>query len=72
MHRVRRSVLDAQVAAIGLPLVETTIPAAAGSPIYEEAFAAALTEVRRRWPDVRHLAFGDLFPGTARRPVRIL
>jgi uncharacterized protein (TIGR00290 family) len=61
MHGVRRSVLDAQVAAIGLPLIEATIPAAAGNAVYEEAFAVALTEVRRRWPDVRHLAFGDLF-----------
>ena len=61
MHGVRRSVLEAQVAAIGLPLVEASIPAAASNPIYEEAFAAALTEVRRRWPEVLHLAFGDLF-----------
>jgi uncharacterized protein (TIGR00290 family) len=61
MHGVRRSVLEAQVAAIGLPLIEATIPAAAGNAIYEEAFAVALTEVRRRWPDTRHLAFGDLF-----------
>jgi uncharacterized protein (TIGR00290 family) len=61
MHGVRRSVLEAQVEAIGLPLVEATIPAAAGNAIYEEALAAALTEVQRRWPDARHLAFGDLF-----------
>jgi uncharacterized protein (TIGR00290 family) len=61
MHGVRRSVLEAQVAAIGLPLVEASIPAAASNPIYEEAFAAALTEVRRRWPEALHLAFGDLF-----------
>jgi uncharacterized protein (TIGR00290 family) len=61
MHGVRRSVLEAQVAAIGLPLIEATIPAAAGNASDEEAFAVALTEVRRRWPDARHLAFGDLF-----------
>lgn len=61
MHGVRRAVLDAQVAAIGLPLVEAVIPAACSNVIYEDAFAAALTEVRRRRPDVRHLAFGDLF-----------
>jgi uncharacterized protein (TIGR00290 family) len=61
MHGVRRSVLHAQVTAIGLPLVEASIPAAASNPIYEVAFAAALAEVRHRWPDVRHLAFGDLF-----------
>jgi uncharacterized protein (TIGR00290 family) len=61
MHGVRRAVLDAQVAALGLPLVQATIPAAASNLIYEEALAAALMEVRRRRPDVRHLAFGDLF-----------
>ena len=61
MHGVRRAVLDAQVAAIGIPLVAATIPAAASNAIYEEAFTAALAEVRRRWPEVRHLAFGDLF-----------
>lgn len=61
MHGVRRAVLDAQVAAIGIPLVAATIPAAASNAIYEEAFTTALTEVRRRWPEVRHLAFGDLF-----------
>jgi len=61
MHGVRHAVLDAQVAALGIPLVEATIPPAAGNVIYEEAFAAALTAVRRLRPDVRHLAFGDLF-----------
>lgn len=61
MHGVRRAVLDAQVAALGLPLVEATIPAAASNAIYEAAFATALTDVQRRRPDVRHLAFGDLF-----------
>jgi uncharacterized protein (TIGR00290 family) len=61
MHGVRRAVLEAQVAAIGIPLVAATIPAAASNAIYEEAFTTSLTEVRRRWPEVRHLAFGDLF-----------
>lgn len=61
MHGVRRSVLEAQVAALGLPLVEAAIPAAASNVIYEEAMATALAELRRRYPDLRHLAFGDLF-----------
>jgi uncharacterized protein (TIGR00290 family) len=61
MHGVRRAVLEAQVAALGLPLVEATIPAAASNLIYEEAFAAALAVLRQLRPDVRHLAFGDLF-----------
>jgi uncharacterized protein (TIGR00290 family) len=61
MHGVRRTVLEAQVAALGLPLVEATIPAAANNLVYEEAFAAALMILRQQHPDVRHLAFGDLF-----------
>lgn len=61
MHGVRRAVLDAQVAALGLPLVEAMIPAAASNLVYEEALAAALAVLRQQHPDVRHLAFGDLF-----------
>jgi uncharacterized protein (TIGR00290 family) len=61
MHGVRRSVLAAQVAALDLPLVVAAIPAAASNVIYEEALATALAELRRRYPDLRHLAFGDLF-----------
>jgi uncharacterized protein (TIGR00290 family) len=61
IHGVRRAVLDAQVAALGLPLVEVAIPAAATNDAYEEAFAAALAAFRRERPAVRHLAFGDLF-----------
>ncbi|MEA2724400.1 MAG: hypothetical protein QOH59_2171 [Gemmatimonadales bacterium] len=61
MHGVRRTVLEAQVSALGLPLIEATIPAAASNAIYEEALADALSTVRRAHPDVRHLAFGDLF-----------
>jgi uncharacterized protein (TIGR00290 family) len=61
MHGVRRAVLGAQVAALGLPLVEAIIPAAASNLVYEEALAAALAVLRQQHPDVRHLAFGDLF-----------
>ena len=61
MHGVRRAVLEAQVAALGLPLIEALIPAAASNLIYEEAWATALGVLRRQHPDVRHLAFGDLF-----------
>jgi uncharacterized protein (TIGR00290 family) len=61
MHGIRHAVLDAQIAALGLPLIEATIPAAASNLVYEEALAAALATLRRQHPDVRHLAFGDLF-----------
>ena len=61
MHGVRRSILEAQVRQLRLPLVEATIPPVASNAIYEEAFAAALNSLRLMHPDLRHLAFGDLF-----------
>ena len=61
MHGVRRSVLDAQVRELALPLFEAIIPPQASNAIYEEAFALALKMVRSQWPGVQHLAFGDLF-----------
>jgi len=61
IHGVRRAVLEAQVAAVGLPLIEATISAAASNAAYETAFAEALATARARWPGLRHIAFGDLF-----------
>ena len=61
IHGVRRAILRAQVHSIGLPLVESIIPARATNAIYEDALATSLTELRRDRPDLRHLAFGDLF-----------
>jgi uncharacterized protein (TIGR00290 family) len=61
IHGVRRAVLEAQVAELGLPLVEAGIPAAASNEIYEESFAGALEALRREHHDLRNLAFGDLF-----------
>jgi uncharacterized protein (TIGR00290 family) len=61
IHGVRRAILEAQVRAIGLPLIESVIPAGATNATYEEAFAGALAQLRRDYPDLRHLAFGDLF-----------
>jgi uncharacterized protein (TIGR00290 family) len=61
IHGVRRSVLEAQVEAIGTALVEVAIPAAASNAIYEAAFAETLTSLRNAHPGIDHLAFGDLF-----------
>jgi uncharacterized protein (TIGR00290 family) len=61
MHGVRRTILQAQVAELGIPLVETGVPPACSNQRYEEAFAAALEALRRQHPGLRHLAFGDLF-----------
>jgi len=61
MHGVRRAVLEAQVGALGLPLIEASIPANSSNADYEAAFALALSTTQQRWPAVRHVAFGDLF-----------
>jgi uncharacterized protein (TIGR00290 family) len=43
IHGVRRELLHAQAAALGLPLVEVAIPAGSSNELYEERLAAALT-----------------------------
>ena len=40
MHAVRRELLEAQAAAVGVPLVEVLIPAACVNEVYEERMAA--------------------------------
>lgn len=61
MHGVRQDVLQAQVAALGLPLVEVLLDWPGSNEAYEAAHAQALVEARMRWPGIRHCAFGDLF-----------
>lgn len=61
MQGIRVEVLHAQAAAAGLPVVEARIPQQADNAIYEARFADALSRARLRWPDLRTLAFGDLF-----------
>ena len=61
MHGIRRAILDAQVTRLDLPLYEAMIPAAGSNAAYEAAFLAALTRARAAFPDVRTVAFGDLF-----------
>lgn len=61
MHGIRRTVLEAQVAALGLPLFEASIPVASSNLVYEQAFGSALTAVRQHYSGLRHVAFGDLF-----------
>jgi uncharacterized protein (TIGR00290 family) len=61
IHGVRRALLDAQVRAIGLPLVEVTLEPQSSNDAYEAAFAAAIGELRARFPGVRRVAYGDLF-----------
>lgn len=61
MHGIRRDVLQAQVAAIGLPLIECRIDWPSSNAAYEAALENALRLARERWPGLRHCAFGDLF-----------
>ena len=61
IHGVRRAVLEAQVGALGLPLIEAAMPSGASNADYEAAFALALRTAQERWPGLRHIGFGDLF-----------
>jgi uncharacterized protein (TIGR00290 family) len=61
MHGVRQAVLAAQTAALGLPLVEVALDWPGSNEAYEKAHAEALAQAQRRWPGLRHCAFGDLF-----------
>ena len=61
MHGIRRDVLHAQAAAVGLPLIEARLPRNADNATYDTSFATALASARERWPSLRDVAFGDLF-----------
>lgn len=59
MHGVRRELLHAQAASLGLPVVEARIPIAASNERYEQAMRDALLPFRDR--GVTEIAFGDLY-----------
>jgi uncharacterized protein (TIGR00290 family) len=61
VHGVRHSLLDAQAAAVGLPVRQIPLSPQSTNEEYEAAFCAAVESARREYPGVRHLAFGDLF-----------
>ena len=72
IHGVRRELLHAQAAAVGLPLVEVGIPTACVNEVYEERMGAAMTSTVAGEPDaagrvapplaeVETFAFADLF-----------
>lgn len=56
-HGVPRSLLVAQAAATGVPLVPVELPDPCPDEVYAERMAAALAQV----PGLRAVAFGDLF-----------
>ena len=59
MHAVREALLDAQVEALGLPVIKIPIPPNCVNAVYEEAMANAMA--RARAEGVCHVVFGDLF-----------
>jgi uncharacterized protein (TIGR00290 family) len=61
IHGVRRSLLQAQASAMGLPLTEIVLEPECSNAGYEAAFHAALGEARKLHPAVTGIAFGDLF-----------
>lgn len=61
IHGVRRALVEAQAAAIGLPLFEISVEPRSSNDAYECAFLSALSRLREALPLVQHLAFGDLY-----------
>ena len=67
IHGVRRSLLYAQTEAVGLPVHEIVLEPKSSNELYDAAVAGALADVRRRLPEVRRIAYGDLFLEDVRR-----
>ena len=61
VHGVRRSMLEAQVERLGLPLFEIALNPGCTNDEYEAGFRATLQQIKLNQPDVAHIAFGDLF-----------
>jgi uncharacterized protein (TIGR00290 family) len=59
MHGVRDSLLDRQIAALGLPCIKVPIPSPCSNEIYEARMAKAIERIKA--DGVRHMVFGDLF-----------
>lgn len=65
MHAVRRTLLEAQAAAAGLPLYAIDLPWPCSNAEYEQRMGAAVT--RFVADSFTHVAFGDLFLEDVRR-----
>lgn len=65
MHAVREQLLEAQAAAVGLPLLKVALPWPCSNEIYEQAMAAAMRQAQSE--GVTHVVFGDLFLEDVRR-----
>ncbi len=61
VHGVRRVLLHAQAAALGLAVAEAVLPPSPDNAAYEAVFAEALTQLREAHRGLTREAFGDLF-----------
>lgn len=59
MHGVRRSLIHAQAAALGLPVHEVWLPDPCPNEVYEQRMGEAVRALMAR--GIRRFAFGDLF-----------
>ncbi|MDE2138364.1 MAG: adenine nucleotide alpha hydrolase [Gammaproteobacteria bacterium] len=59
MHGVRASLLERQIAALGLPSLRVMLPTPCSNEVYEARFAAACEQLKR--DGIRHIVFGDLY-----------
>ena len=59
MHGVRSSLLDRQIAALGLPSQRVLLPSPCTNEVYEARFGEACERLKSQ--GVHHIVFGDLF-----------
>jgi len=67
IHGVRRSLLHAQAAALGVPLHEVVLPMRCSNEDYDAALAATLARLREETPALRRIAYGDIHLEDVRR-----
>ena len=61
IHGVRRALLEAQAAALQLPLTEIALEPQCTNAAFEAAFLAAVARARADHANISAIAFGDLF-----------
>ena len=59
MHGVREALLDAQVAALGVPVIKVPIPSPCPNEVYEARMEEACARIKEQ--GIGHIIFGDLF-----------
>ncbi len=59
MHGVRTSLLDRQIAALGLPVLKVFVPSPCPNDIYETQMSQACAALKAQ--GIEHMVFGDLF-----------